>query len=1486
MSNGRAHIKAIALANWRGIPFQVIEMDPHLTALEGKNGAGKTTVMSAFYLALMPDVSLVKILNVGDNEDSGRESCLHGKLGETGECYTILELHNAKGDRIIAGVQLLPKTAPIVEVGTMFVIKNLPNSVPIERVLIVEQGSQSVISNISSIQNQVGVCGGSIETFKTASKYGDELFKQGILPIKLSDHKKRRNFNKLLQTSFQGGFSQHLQTRLKDYLLGEDKHIGESVARMQDNLAHCQKTKTLLQSLKEKIDSIKTVQSIGLDMLGGAIAGVRLQHEEKKHNFSRLLKERKAAKELISRSVLAKSKLEADLKDAEKSLAGGQSAFDEARKHLEKSEKAHALTERLSSLQSELTPLKDQLAVAERSKIKAQTEYESAAEDLRLLHKQRDDISNRLASAEEAWREISREAGLYLMARECLVKAQNLLPDAKVSTANAKVVFSECEKKSKQLGDECGSLERKIELATQGRKAFAEAHEILEKLSQAEVPESDAFDRALTIDGEYKALEDLVANNTDIGTKISEMQHKSRAQENIQSETEKLKSVGIYIESKDSFKAAHLRTQKELEEIDKAEKLANSAISDLNQTLIHVRNNKNTCEAECHKFDEALSLRDILSKKYLMDFSSRQEVEDTLVQEINIHRDLLNKRASLSQDLDNVGENISLLSKNRTALDGRYEKLEKALNGKLVATLYEDIEHEDAGEKEARLGPLVKAIMVDNVQDAIEKIDSLPDLPEEIWLVQKGNIDQELYRLKKLSSAIVAKMENAWRVTQIPKFPTIGAKSRRKKMASLKEQQEALRLDFAQCEKEISGKEQDIDSLKVLKSSFNVFEAENPKQKLLKLKIDEEAALEKIRKENEILKEQENSRADWLPVKEVLDKWLPESYLLDEENYKEKVAQLIALREALGVAKEKIKKDLPLLKDLRNKTNNLKIPPMSQDDALKQGEELKTLMTSWEFWCSVKKCFEELVDKIDDFRYEGRYNEKQSQKDPAESLRKEMKEITAKVGAISMKEQAAREDRESSFLEYTTANTNFTQKSADIVSCGNELTEVGVGGSLDSLERAKIDFVKKEAVLAVLVQRKEGIEGEISETKANISETTRLKINLQNNCLSAFESFRPVRKAFRHATRCVGLDRTLSKQWAPLIDIQGKFGNAEEAFAQAISRRGKLQGHFNKGLSGVEEGFHGENLVAKIEKMTLVCSSGEEIKRIQDYLDLWTEIVSYISQILPRDIVHTDDPIEASQLMQERYEGLTKMLEMQEKDFRSDSVDVSNSIRGRISEEGRNITKINRSLDGISFGNIESIKIEFSRDLGMMSLLDAMQDQPQLFSENIPLQDAMKKVYEKNTGGQVKGADLLDYSKYIMLNIKVLRKSTQKWEMGSGLSTGEAIGTGAAILMVILDSWEETASFDKERDRDLRNSMRFLFMDEATRLDPESIRTLLDFCKQMNIQLLIAGPKFEEEECGGGITYRLARKNFDGGEQVIIRGRKGFGGNFLEGVAA
>ena len=47
----RARATALALVNWKGVFFERYALDRHVTALEGQNGAGKTTVMIAAYVS-------------------------------------------------------------------------------------------------------------------------------------------------------------------------------------------------------------------------------------------------------------------------------------------------------------------------------------------------------------------------------------------------------------------------------------------------------------------------------------------------------------------------------------------------------------------------------------------------------------------------------------------------------------------------------------------------------------------------------------------------------------------------------------------------------------------------------------------------------------------------------------------------------------------------------------------------------------------------------------------------------------------------------------------------------------------------------------------------------------------------------------------------------------------------------------------------------------------------------------------------------------------------------------------------------------------------------------------------------------------------------------------------------------------------------------------------------------------------------------------
>jgi chromosome partition protein MukB len=67
----RARVVALALVNWKGVFYERYLLDRHVTALEGANGAGKTTVMIAAYVVLLPDMSRLRFTNLGESGATG-----------------------------------------------------------------------------------------------------------------------------------------------------------------------------------------------------------------------------------------------------------------------------------------------------------------------------------------------------------------------------------------------------------------------------------------------------------------------------------------------------------------------------------------------------------------------------------------------------------------------------------------------------------------------------------------------------------------------------------------------------------------------------------------------------------------------------------------------------------------------------------------------------------------------------------------------------------------------------------------------------------------------------------------------------------------------------------------------------------------------------------------------------------------------------------------------------------------------------------------------------------------------------------------------------------------------------------------------------------------------------------------------------------------------------------------------------------------------
>ena len=123
---------------------------------------------------------------------------------------------------------------------------------------------------------------------------------------------------------------------------------------------------------------------------------------------------------------------------------------------------------------------------------------------------------------------------------------------------------------------------------------------------------------------------------------------------------------------------------------------------------------------------------------------------------------------------------------------------------------------------------------------------------------------------------------------------------------------------------------------------------------------------------------------------------------------------------------------------------------------------------------------------------------------------------------------------------------------------------------------------------------------------------------------------------------------------------------------------------------------------------------------------------------------------------------------------------------------------------------------------------------------------------------QTIGEELLDYRNYLEMEVEVNRGSDGWLRAESGaLSTGEAIGTGMSILVMVVQSWEDESR--RLRGKDI-SPCRLLFLDEAARLDARSIATLFELCERLQMQLIIAAPENISPE--KGTTYKLVRKVF------------------------
>ncbi|MCP4445531.1 MAG: hypothetical protein GY811_09340 [Myxococcales bacterium] len=414
-------------------------------------------------------------------------------------------------------------------------------------------------------------------------------------------------------------------------------------------------------------------------------------------------------------------------------------------------------------------------------------------------------------------------------------------------------------------------------------------------------------------------------------------------------------------------------------------------------------------------------------------------------------------------------------------------------------------------------------------------------------------------------------------------------------------------------------------------------------------------------------------------------------------------------------------------------------------------------------------------------------------------------------------------------------------------------TSEGVKRRLLSLDQELLDAVESGARDRERLGRS---ERRLAEAQATVK-------NEELACEAPQRSWDALREACEGAGLLSGLLADPGN--ARSLSHEGEPRSYEQLLAQAAGKRDLL-------LDRLGQARGGEELLALVEGLPAATESDRDSEQLQ----VWISLREWMRQRVPAQISQEADPLQALERLREHLSALESRLGNQEGDLRSASEDIARGVEVQLRRGKWQVARLNEHLEEIHFGTISGIRVQMSRVDRMEQILRALRDgqaQELLFQASLPFEDALSEIFSRYGGGRGGGQRLLDYREYLELGVEIRRQSGDKWEEASPtrLSTGEAIGVGAALMMVVLTEWERDANL--LRSQKLGGSLRFLFLDEANRLSKDNLGVLFELCRNLELQLLIAAP--EVAHAGDTTTYRLVRRVLEGGgEEVLVSGRR------------
>ncbi|KAA5970590.1 chromosome partition protein MukB [Pantoea sp. M_9] len=1464
----RGKFRSLTLINWNGFFARTFDLDELVTTLSGGNGAGKSTTMAAFVTAMIPDLTLLHFRNTTEaGATSGsRDKGLHGKL-RAGVCYSVLDVVNSRHQRVVVGVRLQQVAGRDKKVDIKpFSIHGLPaDALPTDMLTEILNSRQARVLPLTEVKDRVEAQEGvQFRQYSSITDYHAMLFELGVVPRRLRSASDRSKFYRLIEASLYGGISSAITRSLRDYLLPENGGVRKAFQDMEAALRENRMTLEAIRVTQSDRDLFKHLISeatsyVSADYMRHAnerrvhLDGALQLRNELFSSRNQLVSEQyrhvEMARELAEHSA-AESDLEIDYQAASDHLNLVQTAMRQQEKIARYDADLEELSYRLEE-QNEV--------VAEAREIQEENEARAEAAEIEV-----DELKSQLADFQQALDVQQTRSIQYQQALQALEKARTRcqLPDLTID--NAADWLETFQARNEEATGQLLRLEQKLSMAEAAHSQFEQALALVTSIA-GEVSRQDAWQvgRQLLRDAaNQRHYADQLAS---LRLRLNESEGRLREQH----EAERLlaefcKRQGQHYEA-DALEGLQRELEAQIEQLSATVADAGEQRMQMRQELEQLRERIATLTARAPHWLAAQEILTQLSEQTGEQLSSSQQVTAFMQQLLERERETTVERDEIAARKRDVEQQIERLSQPGGAEDARLTQLAERFGGVLLSEIYDDVTLDDAPYFSALYGPSRHAIVVPDLSLIREQLEGLEECPEDLYLIEGDpqSFDDSVFSVDELDKAVVVKVaERQWRYSRFPKVPLFGRAARENQLELLGIERDRLAERYATLSFDVQKTQRLHQSFsRFIGSHLAVAFDEDPEAQIRQLngrRSELERGLAQHESNNQQQRAQFEQARDGVAQ---LNRLLPRVNLLLDDTLPDRCEEIRERVEEAQEAARFLHQHGSKLSKLESLVAVLQNDPQQHDQLQRDYQQAQAQQLS-----ARQQAFAltEVVQRRAHFSYADSAGMLTGNSDLSDKLRQRLEQAE---GERSRARERLRE-HQAQLTQYSqvlaSLRSSHDAKRDMLKELQQEMQDIGVHADASAEERARIRRDELYTALSHNRARRNQLEKQLTFCEAEMDSLQKKLRKLERDYRVLREQVVSAKAGWCSVLRLVkdnGVERRLHRR--ELAYMSGD----------------ELRSMSDKALGALRLA------VADNEHLRDVLRMSEDPRRPERKIQFFIAVYQHLRERIRQDIIRTDDPVEAIEQMEIELNRLTEELTAREQTLAISSRSAANIIRKTIQREQNRIRQLNQGLQTVSFGQVKSVRLNVNVRETHATLLDTLSEEHEqhqdLFTSNrLTFSEALAKLYQRlnpqidmgQRTPQTIGEELLDYRNYLEMEVEVNRGSDGWLRAESGaLSTGEAIGTGMSILVMVVQSWEEESR--RLRGKDI-SPCRLLFLDEAARLDARSIATLFELCERLEMQLVIAAPENISPE--KGTTYKLVRKVFNNTEHVHVVGLRGF----------